>query len=139
MLDLRVDDEVSAGHAQHGLVLGEVHRVVVGADLLLGHGTGGGGSEELEHVLGLGRGLINGGAQVHLALLHHNAILLDLELGHSRAEGLVGDATRGHQLALLVQLDAEVTAHGHNGILAGTVLHLHQLGLVAVLPEGHVC
>jgi len=138
MLDLRIDDQVTARHAQHGLVLAEIHGVVVGADLLLGHRAGGGGSEELQHVLALGGGLVDGGAQVDLALLHHDAVLLNLELGHGGAEGLVADAARGNQLALLVQPQAEVAAHRHDGILASTVLHLHQLGLVAILRGIHM-
>lgn len=120
-------------HAQHGLVLGHIHFVIVGTDLLLANWAAGGGTKQLQHVLGLTGCLIDGSAHIHLALLHDNAVLLHLELGHGCAKGLVHEATLWHQLALLVQLDTEAILDRNDGILASAVLQLHNLRLVAIL------
>lgn len=96
MLDFTFDNQMTSSDAQHCLVLGHIHFVIVGADLLLANGTAGGSTEQFQHVLGLVGCLIDGGAHIHLALLHDNSILVHLELGHGRAKGLVRETTLRH-------------------------------------------
>lgn len=135
MLDFTLDNQMTSCYAQHSLVLGHIHFVIVGADLLLANGAAGGSTEHFQHVLGLVGGLIHGGAHIHLALLHDNSILVHLELGHGRAKGLVGETTLRHQLTLLVQLDAESFLDRDNGILSSAIFELHNLRLVTVLQS----
>lgn len=124
---------MTTSHAQHGLVLGHIHFVIVGADLLLANGTAGRGTEHFQYVLGLAWCLIHSGAHIHLALLHDNAILVHLELGNGRAEGFVHETTLWHEFTLLVQLDAETVLDGNDRIVSGAIFELHYLCLVAVL------